>query len=79
MWQPLSETAKRLKIGVYEHYKRGHYRVIGVARHSETGEEHVVYLELHGDYGFTIRPLAMFLEEVEVNGQTKPRFKFLHE
>ncbi|WBM80499.1 DUF1653 domain-containing protein [Cryobacterium breve] len=60
--------------GQYRHYKGNLYDVIGVARHSETEEELVVYTTLYGDHGLWVRPLAMFLESVTVDGQTVPRF-----
>jgi hypothetical protein len=63
--------------GRYRHYKGEEYTVIGVARHSETGEELVVYRKEYDDHGLWVRPLAMFLENIEVNGKTIPRFQFL--
>lgn len=63
--------------GRYRHYKGREYEVIGVARHSETEEEFVVYRALYGDYGLWIRPTAMFLEMVLVDGRPYPRFQFL--
>ncbi len=60
--------------GLYEHYKGPQYRVFAVARHSETEEEVVFYQALYGDYGFWVRPLSMFLESVEVDGEQVPRF-----
>lgn len=60
--------------GLYQHYKGPQYRVFNVARHSETEEEVVFYQALYGDYGFWVRPLSMFLESVEVDGEQVPRF-----
>lgn len=60
--------------GLYQHYKGPQYRVFSVARHSETEEEVVFYQALYGDYGFWVRPLSMFLESVEVDGEQVPRF-----
>ena len=60
--------------GRYRHYKGNLYDVIGVARHSETEEELVVYTALYGDRGLWVRPLAMFRESVSVDGRTVPRF-----
>lgn len=68
---------EKIKLGEYEHYKGNKYRVIGVARHSETLEDLVVYEALYGEGGFYVRPLGMFLENVEVGGETVPRFRFL--
>jgi len=50
------------------------YRVFSVARHSESEEEVVFYQALYGDCGFWVRPLSMFLESVEVDGEQVPRF-----
>ena len=63
--------------GRYRHYKGGEYEVVGVARHSETDERLVVYRPLYGDGGLWVRPLAMFLETVVVNGSPVPRFAYL--
>jgi len=60
--------------GIYAHYKGNRYEVLGVAHHSETEEPLVVYRALHGDYGLWVRPLAMFTELVEVQGEPVPRF-----
>lgn len=66
-----------MKTGRYRHYKGKDYIVLGVARHSETEEELVVYRQDYGDRGLWVRPLAMFLETVEVDGQKVPRFRFV--
>jgi len=73
----LSERAKNLELGIYEHYKGNKYKVIGVVNHSETTEELVLYQALYGEYGLWVRPLKMFLENVEINGEMIPRFKFI--
>lgn len=67
----------KIVFGVYEHYKGNKYRVIGVAKHSETLEEMVVYEALYGEGGLYVRPLGMFLENVEVDEKRIPRFKFI--
>lgn len=66
--------------GVYEHYKGKRYEVIGVGRNSETLEELVFYRALYdseefGNRSLWARPRDMFLEDVEVDGQTVPRFR----
>lgn len=66
-----------LKPGRYRHYKGKDYEVIDVATHSETGEKLVVYRTLYGDYDLWARPLEMFSDEVEYNGQRHPRFRFI--
>jgi hypothetical protein len=63
-----------LKPGKYRHYKGGEYEVIGVAKHSETQEELVVYRALYGDFDLWVRPLAMFIEKIEINGEQVQRF-----
>ncbi|MBQ7335872.1 MAG: DUF1653 domain-containing protein [Clostridia bacterium] len=60
--------------GVYRHYKGGMYRVLGVARHSETLEVMVVYEPLDGSTGLWVRPASMWNEMVTVDGQEQPRF-----
>jgi hypothetical protein len=60
--------------GRYRHYKGKEYEVIGIARHSETEEQLVVYRCLYGDHSLWVRPLAMFTEQVVVAGRAVPRF-----
>lgn len=63
--------------GRYRHYKGGLYSVIGIARHSETGEFLVIYRPEYGERALWARPLAMFSETVEVDGRPIPRFERL--
>jgi len=63
--------------GRYRHYKGNEYTVLGVARHSETLEELVVYRQEYGDRGLWVRPAAMFMETVVVDGRPVPRFAIL--
>ena len=65
--------------GIYRHYKGNLYEVIDVAKHSETEEEHVVYRTLYGDYSVWVRPLAMFIETVELDGQQIARFEYVED
>ncbi|MFB2579840.1 DUF1653 domain-containing protein [Herbiconiux sp. P15] len=60
--------------GIYEHFKGARYEVVGVGRHSETEEQLVFYRKLYDDYSFWVRPLAMFVEHVERDGYSGPRF-----
>jgi hypothetical protein len=61
--------------GLYRHYKNLDYRVIGIARHSETLEPLVVYRALYGEGGLWVRPVKMFMETVEAGGERRPRFR----
>ncbi|MGD9852297.1 MAG: DUF1653 domain-containing protein [Nitrospirales bacterium] len=65
--------------GLYRHYKGNYYQVIGIAKHSETEEELVVYRALYGTFGLWVRPLKMFKELVERNGSLVSRFEFVKE
>jgi hypothetical protein len=65
--------------GIYRHYKGNDYQVIGVARHSENESELVVYRPLYGEGDLWVRPLQMFVETVEVEGKTLPRFAYITE
>jgi hypothetical protein len=65
--------------GRYRHYKGKDYEVIGVAKHSETEELFVVYRALYGERGLWVRPAAMFLDTVIVDGLSRPRFQRLHD
>lgn len=66
-----------LKKGLYKHFKGNLYRVLEIARHSETGEEMVVYQALYGERGIWVRPLAMFDETIERDGVTTKRFTYI--
>lgn len=70
-----SSLAKTIEVGsIYEHYKKIRYKILAVARHSETLEELVVYQALYGENDVWIRPLSMFLESIEINNVMTPRF-----
>lgn len=64
----------KIEPGKYRHFKGGLYEVIGMARHSETEEEMVVYRALRGEGGLWVRPAVMWNETVERNGMTYQRF-----
>lgn len=66
-----------IQAGVYRHYKGNTYQVIGIAKHSETEEDLVVYRALYGAFGLWVRPIDMFCEEVEVGGQLVSRFELI--
>lgn len=63
--------------GTYQHYKGNKYLVLGVAKHSETLEDLVVYISLYENdlASMWVRPLKMFTENVVVDGKSMPRFK----
>ncbi|WP_313276207.1 DUF1653 domain-containing protein [Stenotrophomonas sp.] len=65
-----------LTLGRYRHFKGGEYEVIGLARSSETLEAVVLYKPLYGDRGLWVRPYAMFVEQVTVEGVSQPRFAY---
>ena len=66
-----------IKPGRYRHFKGSEYEVIGLARHSETQEEMVVYRALYGDFGLWVRPARMWNETVERDGKTFRRFTYI--
>lgn len=68
-----------IKPGRYRHFKGKEYEVLGVARHSETEEELVVYRALYGGFGLWVRPVSMWNETVERDGKTFRRFTYIGE
>tara|TARA_B110001454_G_C12354570_1_gene281709 strand:+ start:113 stop:331 length:219 start_codon:yes stop_codon:yes gene_type:complete len=66
-----------IKKGKYKHYKGNLYEVIDVAQHSESLENMVIYRALYDDFGLWVRPLSMFIEEIESNGVIQKRFAFI--
>ncbi len=73
--------ATQLKTGKYRHYKGKEYEVIGVALHSETLEEMVVYRALYENELSQLwsRPIRLFLGTVEVDGRPVKRFEHIGE
>jgi hypothetical protein len=73
----LSDTAKSIVVGgFYEHYKKFRYRVLAIARHSESLEEMVAYQALYGDSEVWIRPLSIFVVNILFDGKLQPRLAF---
>lgn len=68
-----------IPLGLYRHYKGNQYEVIGFARHSETLEDMVVYKALYGEGGTWVRPLSMWENLIEVDGETVKRFEYVSE
>jgi hypothetical protein len=75
----MKELQYPVRPGRYRHFKGNEYQVLGVARHSETEEEMVVYRALYGEGGLWVRPAAMWLENVTRDGVTQPRFTYIGE
>lgn len=75
----MKELQYPVRPGRYRHFKGNEYQVLGVARHSETEEEMVVYRALYGEGGLWVRPVAMRLETVTRDGVTQPRFTYIGE
>ena len=73
---------REIKIGgIYTHYKGKRYKVLSLAKHSETLEDLVVYECLYDNPRgkIWVRPKKMFLEDVARDGKTFPRFKLASE
>lgn len=68
-----------IRPGRYRHFKGNEYRVLYLARHSETEEWMVVYQALYGDRGIWVRPASMWDETVERDGKTYQRFTYIGE
>ena len=72
---------QKIRKGRYQHYKGKYYEVVGLARHSETLEELVVYRALYkseiGNKSLWVRPRKMFLEKIKVGLKTVSRFKYV--
>ncbi len=66
-----------MQLGTYKHYKGKYYQVIGIAKHSETEEDLVVYFCLYPNKKgqIWVRPLKMFQETVSIGGKEVPRFQ----
>ncbi len=72
-------SSENIKAGRYRHYKGNDYDVIGVATHSEDESRLVVYRPCYGERALWVRPLTMFTETVDVDGNAVPRFAYVGE
>jgi len=68
---------RTIQQGIYKHFKGGEYDVIGVAVHSETGEELVLYRPRYGNRSYTVRPYDMFTDHVQKGDYDGPRFELI--
>jgi len=68
---------KKIKRGIYKHYKGNLYEVLELGRHSETQEWMVIYRTLYGDGGTWVRPYDMFMETVTLDGNLLKRFEYM--
>ncbi len=68
-----------IKLGKYRHFKGNEYEVIGIAKHSETLEEMVIYRALYGEGGYWVRPILEWNDEVVRDGKTFRRFTYIEE
>jgi hypothetical protein len=78
----MTHIHKNIKLGKYRHYKGKEYEVVGIAKHSETLEDVVVYRALYqseefGDNALWVRPVGMFLEKVMVDSSEVSRFEYI--
>lgn len=68
---------KEIELGIYKHFKGNRYRVLGIAKNSETLEDMVVYEALYGNHAWWVRPASeWFNEVVDGNGDTVYRFVY---
>jgi hypothetical protein len=70
----MNREENSIRPGRYRHYKGNFYDVIGIAHHSESGEQLVVYRTLYGEGSLWVRPLSMFMENVVVKECSVSRF-----
>lgn len=68
---------QKIRLGRYRHFKGKEYRVLHLAKHSETMEPMVVYQALYGERGVWVRPARMWNETVLDNGVQTPRFSYI--
>jgi len=68
-----------IPLGIYRHYKGNCYEVVGFARHSETLEDMVIYKALYSEGGVWVRPLAMWEDQIALDGKVVKRFAFVGE
>ena len=70
---------EEILLGKYRHFKGGEYEVVGIAKHSETTEEMVVYKALYDNSSLWVRPASMWFEDIERDGKKFKRFQYIGE
>ena len=75
---------KNIKVGKYRHYKGKYYKVVGVARHSDTLQEFVIYRALYdsrefGKKAWWVKPVSLFTKKIKYKNKRVPRFKYISE
>lgn len=70
---------EQIKTGRYRHFKGNEYRVLHLAKHSETLEDMVVYQAMYGEMGIWVRPASMWNEIIEKDGLSYRRFEYIGE
>ena len=68
---------KKIKLGKYRHFKGNEYEVIGIAKHSETLEDMVIYRALYGENELWVRPASMWSETINRDGKAFKRFEYI--
>jgi len=66
-----------IMLGVYRHFKGNQYEVVGFAKHSESLEIMIIYKAMYGNRDTWVRPLSMWEELVEVDGNNVKRFEYV--
>lgn len=66
-----------IKFGKYQHFKGMEYELVDIVYHSETQDPLVLYRALYGDRELWVRPFTMFFEEIDRDGKTQPRFRYV--
>lgn len=66
-----------IKLGIYQHYKGNTYKVLHIATHSETLEDMVIYQDVNNPDKIWARPSSMWNDDVEIDGKTVKRFRFV--
>lgn len=74
-----ADAENSIPIGRYRHFKGNYYRVLAVASHSETLEKMVVYQAEYGKKQIWVRPISMWTQMVEYQGEIQPRFELVEE